>query len=66
MFFFFFSKTKIVFQNLVPKHKFSFLETPKFVLKNCFPEQFSKTTTKKALSFLGYEVPQDLEHLLFT
>ena len=55
---FLFLRTKTVFQNSVPKHNFFFLKHQKLflkiVLKNCFPEQFSKTATKQTLNFNNF------------
>ena len=44
---FFFLRTKIVFQNSIPKHNFFFLKTQKIVLKNYSKKPFSKTIFQK-------------------
>ena len=51
--FFCFWEQKLFFKIRFPNIIF-FLKTPKTVLKNYFPEQFSKTATKQALSFSSH------------
>ena len=53
---FLFLRIKTVFHNSVSKHNFFFFKTQKTILRNYFPEQFSKTATKHALRILTISI----------